>query len=123
MGSDNQKIRAPQPGMRNTAERERAIIQLIKRLVIGGKGIAVSHAGDRVIVELQGGGGLGARGPKGDSGDDIWYEAESKSELPNDPAEVKHNSWARIIGNGSQAGMICHRNRTNTDWNALNFWE
>jgi hypothetical protein len=52
----------------------------------------------------------------------IWYTAATKAELPNDES-IAETALGRVIGSGSDNGMVCVRNPANDGWNAVNVFE
>lgn len=60
-------------------------------------------------------------GGGGGTGQTIWYEAESKGELPA-ASTVPRTALGRVTS-GYQEGMVCVINPDGDGWDAINFFE
>lgn len=115
--NDTQKLKPPRRGERLTSDWQSHLVAAIHRYFVPGKGIRIKRMGDQAVIsaEAVGGGGGG-----GDVVGKIWYEAESKAELPT--VNVKQTALGRVTA-GANKGMVCIRNPDNDGWHAINFWE
>lgn len=122
MASDTQKLDAPKRGQRITADDNKKMIALVKRLIVGGKGILVRKAGDQVVIESRAmGGGTAAVS-------ESWapYERASEEALiattTTDNGDPLPYSALAVITNGDLSGSWWGRNPNNTGWRCLTVW-
>lgn len=122
MPSSSQKVNPKRPGERATASDRNHIVDMVKRMIVGGTGILVKRAGDQIVIEARAGVGGGHASPDPSANSYVkGHQATTFEGLP-DPETVRPIDIARVT-EGDDQGMMCYVSPDGETWWSWTHWQ